>query len=218
MKKTLLITFLIFGAGCGEAALVNPIGSVCAAVVEGKASSEERSTVDVAENCTGVYVAPGVVLTAAHCGNPAYVIAGGVVRSNINYVPHPGYEPDGLVNDVALMFLDGPLPLDIATLSSPAEGPALVQGYGITENWEREGLREIEVEILGEREGKIVTTEGSCYGDSGGPLYQGGRVVGIVTAGDSRDCTGIGTYTRLDDPAVLGWLKSEAAINFAGGC
>lgn len=203
--------------GCGGEPIY-PIASTCAAIVDGEPSSDERSTVNVSGYCTGVYIADGVVLTAAHCGNPAYAAAGGVVRSNVFYVPHPEYDRDGLRYDLALVFLDGPLPLPIAPIGPAREGPALVQGYGNDEDENRGRLRERPVEVLGQTSwGAIATTAGSCFGDSGGPLYQDGAVVALVKNGASNDCQETtGYYTPLDQH--IDWIKSEADATFANGC
>ena len=51
--------------------------------------------------------------------------------------------------------------------------------------------------------------EGSCFGDSGGPLFMPDQqtIVG-VTSGGYRACRGPGYYQRMDLPRVLKWVRS----------
>jgi hypothetical protein len=51
--------------------------------------------------------------------------------------------------------------------------------------------------------------EGSCSGDSGGPLFVGDQqtIVG-VTSGGYPLCRGPGYYQRMDLPRVLSWIRS----------
>jgi hypothetical protein len=39
---------------------------------------------------------------------------------------------------------------------------------------------------------------GSCFGDSGGPVFQGGYLVGDTSFGASQFCRSFGGYYRLD--------------------
>jgi Trypsin len=51
--------------------------------------------------------------------------------------------------------------------------------------------------------------KGSCFGDSGGPLFMPDQqtIVG-VTSGGYRACRGPGYYQRMDLPGVLKWVRS----------
>jgi hypothetical protein len=51
--------------------------------------------------------------------------------------------------------------------------------------------------------------EGTCYGDSGGPLFlpEQHTIVG-VTSGGYPLCRGPGYYQRVDLPRVLKWVRS----------
>lgn len=218
---TALALALSVGA-CGEETYL--VGASCQSIVLGDEVGDgpTRSTVGVHGSvgdptCTGVYIAPTVVLTAAHCGNPAYVSVGNVVRSNILYVPHPQFNPEGLVNDLALVFLDGELPSDIAKLATARTGEAMIQGYGYNECGIHGILREATVNVIDTNIGaKLLTGPGSdaCFGDSGGPMYQGSNVVAIVTSGlpgpkasEMDACGPGGYYTQVANYA--NWLNSE---------
>ena len=52
--------------------------------------------------------------------------------------------------------------------------------------------------------------EGSCYGDSGGPLFLPDQqtIVGVTSWGVPRVCRGPAYYQRVDLPRVLTWVRS----------
>ena len=52
--------------------------------------------------------------------------------------------------------------------------------------------------------------EGSCFGDSGGPLFVGEQqtIVGVTSWGSPRVCRGPVYYQRVDLPRVLKWVRS----------
>ena len=51
---------------------------------------------------------------------------------------------------------------------------------------------------------------GSCFGDSGGPLFVGDQqtIVGVTSWGSPRVCRGPVYYQRVDLPRVLKWVRS----------
>ena len=52
--------------------------------------------------------------------------------------------------------------------------------------------------------------EGSCYGDSGGPLFLPDQqtIVGVTSWGTPEVCRGPNYYQRVDLPGVLKWVRS----------
>jgi hypothetical protein len=48
---------------------------------------------------------------------------------------------------------------------------------------------------------------GTCFGDSGGPAYLGGYVVGDTSYGYTSNCRYLGGYQRIDIPVVHDWLE-----------
>jgi hypothetical protein len=52
--------------------------------------------------------------------------------------------------------------------------------------------------------------EGSCFGDSGGPLFVPDQqtIVGVTSGGSTPVCRGPGYYQRVDLPRVLKWVRS----------
>jgi hypothetical protein len=49
---------------------------------------------------------------------------------------------------------------------------------------------------------------GGCYGDSGGPVLQGGThtVLAVNSYGPNPNCSGVGYAQRIDVPAILDWI------------
>lgn len=201
MRFWILSLLALIPAACGEGVI--PIAKVCQKVVQGSPATEQHSTVQL-WGCGGVYIAPGVVVTAAHCTVPVHAYAGDESADVVAYVDHPA-------RDVRLLFLRHNLALPIAAISQPQEGLALVQGWGQDETGASGEFNERAVEILGMDQGMIRTTPASCFGDSGGPLYQRDHVVvGIVTSGVSNDCSEDGLYTSLWE--IRAWLSDQADV------
>jgi hypothetical protein len=52
--------------------------------------------------------------------------------------------------------------------------------------------------------------EGSCFGDSGGPLFVGEQqtIVGVTSGVSTPVCRGPDYYQRVDLPRVLKWVRS----------
>lgn len=230
VRHITLALALVLHVGCGGDESYT-VGSVCASVVDGSAVGVggEMSTVWVGcpGCCTGTYIAPGVVLTAAHCGNPAQVGHDDTVKDNILHVPHPDYNYPH--NDIALIFLNGELDREIATLGAADYGEAVIQGYGVQRDGSKGTLMQATVIISEFRANpsSIVTSSGpdSCFGDSGGPMYQNGIHVGVTRSGvvhsptsDPIDACGLG---GLYTPTVKyeKWLNGEVAhLNWASSC
>jgi trypsin len=53
---------------------------------------------------------------------------------------------------------------------------------------------------------------GSCFGDSGGPLFHGGYIVGDTSFGASIFCQGMGGYYRLDTADARSFLDDYLAV------
>ena len=233
--KLALVATLAIGAGCGDD-YYTVVRSSCSAIVQGDVvdytslptvatGHYDLDTGEFRQTCSGTYIAPGVVLSAAHCGNVAAVERDGEIRNNILYLPHPDYEADRLANDLALIFLDGELSIDPARLGAADYGKALIQGYGLDENHVSGILREGTTDIVEFwAPDTLVTSAGAdtCYGDSGGPIYQAGVLVGVTRAGKpglTRDnaCGQGGLYTLT--VSHKNWLDSEVDhLNWVSAC
>ena len=170
-----------------------------------------RSTVMVLTSgggvCTGIVVAPDVVLTAGHC-------VAGVAQNRVHYrdeagqpvlaevaarVPHPGYDGDAIRGrtrsiDLALLRTRAALParFEPASLSAamPRAGAALtLAGYGAARANDRRSIGRYRGAMLSVVEpygpSRILLWleargAGGCNGDSGGPILDGGAVVAVA--------------------------------------
>ena len=60
---------------------------------------------------------------------------------------------------------------------------------------------------------------GTCFGDSGGPAFHDGLLVGDTSYGYTSNCRYLGGYQRIDIPVVHDWLECVLARpDAAGSC
>lgn len=52
---------------------------------------------------------------------------------------------------------------------------------------------------------------GTCFGDSGGPVFANGLIVGVVSFGQSIVCASPGYNTRVDVASVSSWIAETVA-------
>jgi hypothetical protein len=49
---------------------------------------------------------------------------------------------------------------------------------------------------------------GTCFGDSGGPVFLNGRLVAVTSYGYTQNCRYLGGYQRVEIPGVEAWLAN----------
>jgi hypothetical protein len=190
--------------------------------------------------CSGVVVAPDVILTAAHCVTGAtdyrvhYRDAEGrpVLLEPAALAVHPGYDKGAVAGrrrsiDLALVRLGAPLPARFtrATLTpgSPSKGETVTfGGYGVA----REGdgrstgtFRTVELSVV-EPYGRSTILlwasgaagAGACEGDSGGPVASGGAVAALTSwaSGAGKKQCGAISQAILLGPQ-RGWIDATLA-------
>ena len=165
-------------------------------------------------NCTGSVIAPQWVVTAGHCavGNPGqppdsmdavmgatdYTDPGAQIIKVDRFVPDPSYEPEQMIDDVALLHLQHPTTvpaIPIATKATAAAGGYVSEpnvpnaaGWGATNEAGTQFTTELQQAYLqihpasdcsalvsGFDAGTqtcagTVGSTTACFGDSGGPL------------------------------------------------
>ncbi|MDQ0509743.1 S1 family peptidase [Ancylobacter amanitiformis] len=158
-------------------------------------------------SCTGVVLAPNVLLTAAHCVQPAadYAVvvfepAGPRLIPVSRIAVHPGFDPASFdtrrpTPDLAVVKLSAALPADFrpATLTGEIALPArrtafTLAGFGVVKDGDGKSagtLRMVDLPSIGTTGGIMVRLSegpaaGGCTGDSGGPVLLGGAVAGII--------------------------------------
>lgn len=182
--------------------------------------------------CSGTLIAPKVFLTAGHCTDgltgPVYVTFGttldpaGWVLIPGTPVTAPGFGHDRSdPRDLGVVLLSSaPVGLAPAQLARSNTGERLSSatvtnvGYGYYERqtgggqprFLYDGVRRASTSIVKSVTPSLIRTgSGVCFGDSGGPRFDGETLVAVTSSGDAA-CAGMSTGYRIDTPAARAFL------------
>jgi len=157
--------------------------------------------------CSGVVVAPRVVMTAAHCIAPgAGTVDLGGDTANVTSVWVDRYYTGDVDHDLAALQLDRDAAITPLAIAAPVLGPVRLVGFGATvANGPRGGRHAVvteigEVDLRQARAGGAGAT--TCTGDSGGAAIANGALVGVITAGDD-ECAAASYLVRPDAEPLL---------------
>lgn len=172
--------------------------------------------------CTGTFIGPQVVITAAHCGShggPVRFSLAGETHNGTCY-RHPAY-PRNDVDIMACKLTKAVHDLKMATVSGPPElgDTVTIAGYGCTQPGGGGGsdgkLRVGNAQVTGWTTYDVVSSKGValCFGDSGGPMFRALEnpeeephyIIAVNSKGNIRDTN---YNTRLDLETSQTFLKN----------
>jgi V8-like Glu-specific endopeptidase len=245
MRALAFVASVIAATSCVSAQ--EPIGVREQAIIGGDADTTDVAVValqrsDTGTLCSGVLIAPNVVLTAAHClfGIPASVLQVLVGNDTTNpaqtvgvssIVVYPTYadEATGLAGgvDLGAVYLAQPLsitPVPMDTTSTDAQlndATVTLVGFGVRDptNDSLAGVRESVVTSIDTVCSRILTLgnadANTCFGDSGGAVLLNGSLVATISSG-SADCIAPSNVMRLGAHST--WLRAVVAGTAAASC
>lgn len=186
--------------------------------------------------CSGVLLAPDIVLTAAHCvssaattrvhykktdGSPVLVGVGRVAK-------HAGFRDNAIAArkasvDLALVQTQEALPSEFSAArlgaASGTEGATFtVSGFGLTQEGSARsgGVQHYATLRLRAPVSKLLLwlegDAGACAGDSGGPVFQGDAVVGVIAFASGAGKHRCGALTQAVRVAPFqNWIDATLA-------
>ncbi|MCW1250129.1 S1 family peptidase [Acaricomes phytoseiuli] len=180
--------------------------------------------------CTGEAISDSWVLTAQHCVDETTSM--NVYYSNDTRNRGPAIRVDQFKSssngDVALVHLSQPKRLSsypqlADSYTARAGDTGTIYGYGLRANRQQaDHLYKADVDVLGRSTdaygGSAVHIQGdsgaSNHGDSGGPLFVNGRIVGVCSTGDEVDpgANPQATSNYANLTASRSWIRSVSGV------
>jgi len=123
--------------------------------------------------------------------------------------------PEGYLDRVAQPALNSTL-FDVVgygtEIRKPESGPQKPQpmSYPLIRRYTTSPGQKLTPQIL-QLNGNINDTRGgggTCFGDSGGPVFLGGYLVAVTSYGYTQNCRYLGGYQRVDIPVVQDWFAT----------
>jgi len=199
------------------------------AVVKGSPSSLGFFTVRIAvgrDYCSGVAIARNAVATAAHCARRGARVLTGSGTVRVAAVTRSATLDDGrrvrASGDAAILRLASPLATGIAPVGHGGGGYFTIAGYGTTDERARGAFGALHEASLVSAGGRALVDPNrnggigasACFGDSGGPVMRGGRLIGVITRaawpGKRIAC---GYLTRWAPLTVSGSARTASSPN-----
>jgi Secreted trypsin-like serine protease len=229
-------TAALAGAGTASASATTVTGDAVSPHIIGGTSGSSPYIVQLVfgqsggtYGCTGEAISSQWILTAQHCIDGTQWMD--VYFSNSVTSPGTPVAADQVAGsshgDVALVHLSSTKSLSgyapLASSYTPAGGTGVIWGYGLTAGGAQPThLNKATVNIVGSSTdaygGNAIHVRGSDgasnHGDSGGPLFVGGKVVGVCSTGDvadpGSDIHAGSNYANLT--ASRSWIKSVTGV------
>lgn len=234
----------IFVASCATLLLsCNGVDSTSALKITNGIKRQPKSLTAVVlqDGCTGTFVSPTTILTAAHCADHGFTYNGVKTKSFKSFADHRGVAWDFSTDVRVLVFPKAVAPawIPVSTQAVKKDEQVVYAGYGTYDlnNSKYDGkFRFGTNKVAGfEANDHLIQTYGAFVetidgeeglgssvgpGDSGGPLLRDGLLIGIASAIANAGNKNKAIHVNLTNPEIKQFLdemnKEGADIRFDG--